>query len=394
MNKPNRNTVGKSSMPHIFTFDRLVVVGEFLAEGYNSTPNISSMAEGLKEVVANWDTYVEILLENRVYENFVALVVESNELFQVLDVEFKNEFKVAYMDNWRRNELIKRQLAEMASVLGERLKGSVLLLKGGVRLFDDLYPTVGHRFMADIDTYFENPEVLNALARNGYQSEHQDIFDLANSDTTFLNWYKKQNHHLPPIKKETHPCWVEMHQSMVHLRAIKLLPECIFDKSVQLKEIPIFQVPTLVDQLILNILHSKYGEKYTNNAKYRLRNVLEGYLLFLRLSNEERMGFYTHFEKINKSTDIAFWEALCQHFLNAKEFGKPQGIKLRFKIWLHLKFGQNPRVNAMGYTIYFIYRFLFRDIWSRHGRLVLARKMGDADKRQGFFVKLTTFFRL
>lgn len=221
------------------------------------------------------------------------------------------------MENWRDAELIIRQLVELSDEL-QRLDASpVLMIKGGLRLFDNLYPGVCHRYMVDIDLFFNDIEVLRLLANLEYDTTQLSDFDLSQTSQEYLDWQKTQHHHLPPIVSFNSPRSLEMHQHLVHLRAVKFCREDTYERSQEIVGLPKILAPSLVDQLILNLLHTKYGDMFTDYANFRLRNILEGYILFHQLTVAQQSEFEQHFSSMSKSDDVLFWKYLCFRLLGA-----------------------------------------------------------------------------
>jgi hypothetical protein len=375
------------------TSKQLTNFGEFLRLGYSENTDLAALADHLTTIVADLDASIYLMRENRILTNVAALIVENPDLLMLLDPDTKALFKSIYMENWRDSELIKRQLVELSDAMQQSSTSPILMIKGGLRLFDDLYPSPIHRYLADVDLYFENSDILPILAALGYQSDDISDFDLQGVTEEFLVWHKTQKHHLPRLGRVDRPRVFEMHQHMVHLRASPYCRGGELSHSNGIPALPKIMAPNLVDQLILNILHATYGDRFSFYANFRLRNIFEGYLLYNRLTGAQRTEFYEHFDRINRRQDIEFWKYLCFKFFNAKEFSGHFSLSVKFKFFLHKQFGQNPKANAIIYSCYFIYRLIFKDLWSSKARSILWNKLTDNSRRHLFFQKITRIFK-
>jgi hypothetical protein len=377
----------------IFTFKQLAVFGEFLRLGYAKPKNLNRLTELAKLILLDMDATRALAHENRIWTNIIAIIVETPFLYQTLDSAQKAEFKKIYMENWRTAELIKRQLVEISKELEYSNTAPILMIKGGLRLYDGLYPTITHRYMADLDLVFTDLNVLKVLANLGYQPRDLAEFDLIQTTQEYLDWQKTQNHHLPPIAAPNHPRSLEMHQHFVHLRAVKFCREGTIQRGSKIANLPKILAPYLVDQLILNLLHTKYGDMFTDYSNFRLRNIFEGYLLYHQLSDTEQSEFENHFSSIERHDDVVFWKYLCLRLFDAQEFAGHYPPRIKAKFMLHARFGQNSRANAILYCTHFVYRLLSKNLWSAQARHTLLLKIKDGNKRQEFWKKFTRIFK-
>jgi len=370
------------------SFDQLEIFGKFLALGYQDEPDVVQLSKVLAIILNDWEKNRLAAHENRILTNVIALTVENAGLFSSLHPKMKPVFKLAYMDNWRRSELIKKQVMAISQEITSPKSGPVLMIKGGLRLFDNLYPSISHRYMADLDFYFEDSRVLTNLSNAGYLSTMLDEFDLNKINEGYLEWHQTQNHHLPPIYNEKHPCSVEMHQHMVHLRAVAFYPSNPFGRAIHIPKLPSVMSPNPVDELILNLLHSKYGDMFTDYSNFRLRNVFEGYLLFKRLTQHQKLEVEEYFKSMGLTNDFEFWKLLCVKLFDAAEFDTTGSTLVKFKFFLHKRFGQSSNVNAVLYAVHFVYRMVFKSLWTAQGRKRFVAKLKDVKKRQRFLAKI------
>jgi hypothetical protein len=376
-----------------FTSKQLAVFGEFLRLGYATVKNLDRLEELSEFILSDIDATRALANENRIWTNVIAIIIETPTLYRTLDSAQRIAFRELYMSNWRTAELIKRQLAELSNELVSSNTAPILMIKGGLRLYDGLYPTLTHRYMADLDLVFTDRRVLNVCSKLGYRSDDASEFDLANTTQEYLDWQKTQDHHLRPIFTPNYPRHLELHQQLVHLRAVKFCRPETIERGSEIVGLPKILVPNMVDQMVLNILHTKYGDMFTDYSNFRLRNIFEGYLLFHDLTTSEKAEFEQHFHSIDRHDDVIFWKFLCLHLLNAQEFTGNYSLRIKVKFMLHARFGQNSSANAFLYSTHFIYRLFCKDLWSSQGRGKLWRKIKDADKRDKFWQKITRIFK-
>ena len=127
---------------------------------------------------------------------------------------------------------------------------------------------------------------------------------------------------------------------------------------------------------------------FTHHANYRLRNLLEGYLLFQRLNASEQVEVSNHFKLINRQNDLDFWKLLCLKFFDAKEFTSPVNLTLKTKLFYHMKFGQSQKANATIYGFYFVWRLISKELWSPIGRSRLLNKLRDSANRHALLSRI------
>lgn len=368
-------------------FNLLLQLAQVLIEGYRAEPNHAKQRAALDVIVEHWENLSDLAIQNRVWTNLISVLVENPTLFATLPDAQKQEIKLAYFDNWAQNKRIVSQINQIADQFDAPAKPTLYMIKGGVRLFDNLYPTLAHRFMADIDLYFEDNAALPEFAALDYKSPLEPRFDLSVNDHEYLAAQKTRNHHLPPVMSPSQPVHVELHQSWVHLRAVQYCRKETALDAENIEGLKAIRTPAPIDQVILNILHSQYGDLYTDYSSFRLRNVLEGYLLFQRLCNEDRRALVAHFENIGRKRDWIFWTYLCQVYFQAPEFQEKPPRAQRVKYWFHRHFNQSSSYNALVYCGHFIWRFFRYGIWRKDERARLARNLLDGEKRTRLFTK-------
>jgi hypothetical protein len=169
-----------------------------------------------------WVTFVE-LASNCLVAPALLAAARENGLDDSLPMDV-----VAYLEgmatlNRQRNELIRTQAVELASILNDQNVAPVLL-KGGAHLFSGLYADPGHRVMIDLDILIPVDRLFDcasALRRHGYEV----LWD---------NGYPA-HHHYPPLGRPGGIVSVELHVEALDYPYERLLgPAEIFKTALTL----------------------------------------------------------------------------------------------------------------------------------------------------------------
>lgn len=372
------------------SFTCLEHISGILMHNYCGVSDQAETVQHIKALLCDWDAALEVANNNRVFSNLVAVLYENKTLLVLLSSDQQTECQRNYLVLWRRAEQLKMQLLELSTALPSHGHAQLVLMKGAARLFDGMYPSLIHRFMADIDLYFEDEVVLKSFDSLGYKVLGGEGADLATFDAAYVEAHARHNHHLPPLFHKKHPARIELHHHLAPLGTKALVPKDVIASSSKIDCAPGLGVSSTFDQLIVTLVHSQYGDRFTNNVTYRLRGVIEAYLLYKRLSDTEKSALEAHFDERDKGRDFLFWQYLCLRLLDASEFGRayPWQVRLRF-FWFRLV-NQNMAYHAMLYNLHFVYRFLTDGLWRRDERKRLMRNMVKPEHRRVFFDKLKT----
>lgn len=164
-----------------------------------------------------WATVVAVASRNHVLMPFAA-VIEALAVAPLLDAELRAFLATLRTANRQRNLALRRQLGEIVALLNG-VGIEPVLLKGAIRLVDDLYPDPGWRMLGDIDLLVP-PErraaAQAALAAGGYA--------LAAGGRDGEPSYAG-HHHAPPLRRDDRPAPVEIHSALFPSRGQRrLLP--------------------------------------------------------------------------------------------------------------------------------------------------------------------------
>jgi hypothetical protein len=147
-------------------FDVVVrVLAERLAGG---TPS-EALSAALAGDAVSWERMVEQASEQFVLAAFAA-ALRDLDLVPGLEPEVGQFLHAVHSANAERNARLRRQLTEILSTLNQTGIEPVLL-KGAIRLADQLYPDPGWRMMQDLDVLVPKAKLKNAvwaLRKDGY----------------------------------------------------------------------------------------------------------------------------------------------------------------------------------------------------------------------------------
>jgi Uncharacterised nucleotidyltransferase len=200
----------------------------------------------------------------------LAACIGNLKLRQRLPEDFRLYLEFVYAENSRRNQWLRQQLGEVAASLNAAGIEPVLL-KGAIRLADNLYPDPSWRFMRDLDLLVSRHHIPDALAA---------LKSLGYGFTQSPAGWSEQHKHLPPLGREGDAAVIEIH--------VDLLPdqqELCPAKSVLANSRPInfdgarVRVPDITDQLAHLIGHDWFDGYLRRSKTFLLRSAFEIVLL-------------------------------------------------------------------------------------------------------------------
>ena len=187
-----------------------------------------------------------------------------------LPADFLRYVTLMHERNRERNRSLRQQLKEIAAILNP-IGVEPLLLKGGVRLVDDLYPCIGWRFMRDLDIMVARDRLAEAracLEGRGYR------FTARGAD------WPEQHHHLPPLFRAGASAVIELHGALLS-RHRELCPEA--DALARSTPVDLdgttVRIPTAADQLAHLIGHDLTDGYLHHSSMLHLRSLFEAALL-------------------------------------------------------------------------------------------------------------------
>lgn len=185
-----------------------------------------------------------------------------------LPADFVRYLTLMHEQNRLRNLNLRRQLQEIAAAL-DPIGIEPLLLKGGIRLVDGLYPCIGWRFMRDLDILVARerlPDAAACLQRQGYRFTAEE------------DW-PEQHRHLPPLYRDGDGAVIELHADLLTQHR-RLCPEDLLARArpIDLDGVTV-RIPDTADQLAHLIGHDLTDGFLRHSSMLQLRSVFETSLL-------------------------------------------------------------------------------------------------------------------
>lgn len=177
--------------------------------------------------------------------------------------------------NAERNTALRAQLVTVGRSLNDA-GFEACLLKGAIRLVDDLYPDPAWRYLSDLDILLPEAQAHEAwrhLVGLGYREKPLD------SALPRLD-----HHHLPALRHPHCPAWIEVHKALGYSRGGRLLPAGDVWSASDVIEVggSTFRVPTTDHQLAHAIGHQFLQHRGHLSGTLLLRDLLEVYCLAAR----------------------------------------------------------------------------------------------------------------
>jgi hypothetical protein len=290
-------------------YQQLAIV---LSEAYSANPDISIIDQNLPKNEADWYEFISLTIKQK----SLALLSYTGTHVPIMQNVIGDEEHSA-MANWNqsfgeRSLLIQTQLTELKDLFTKH-KMPIMLLKGAVQFYDDLYPDISVRHMSDLDLLIQNPAPFHTLIENGYDiHDHNPLFGLDGSDERLAAVLADDTlHHLPPVSRLGDQVTLECHISPIQRRLSKLLIPDLWDTAVPVASDSLFYTPSHRNQLIINIIHTLYHGKSLWDRKIKLKNLFEGRLMYLRLSETDRAHVEQHFLDRGYVSDYRLWKFIC-----------------------------------------------------------------------------------
>ena len=219
--------------------------------------------------------------------------------------------------NAERNEMLRAQLIAVGRSLNEA-GFEPCLLKGAIRLVDDLYPDPAWRYMSDLDILLPEEQVNAAwqhLAGLGYRQK-----DIGTSSP------RHDHHHLPALRHPDFPAWIEVHEALHHSRGDRLLPaDEVWSASSAIEfDGARFRVPSNDHQLAHAVGHQflQHGSHWSGTL--RLRDLFEVYCLAAR-ADCDVTACRKRFASIGCESDFSACLLLVDEVFGSAWEAKPSG---------------------------------------------------------------------
>jgi hypothetical protein len=178
-----------------------------------------------------------------------------------LPADVRQYLSFLYLQNARRNSLIRKQCIEIGSILS-KTKLSAVLLKGATWLFDAEAPPKADRMMLGIDLLVAASDIepaVNALITAGYRKARSDNVEAGNL-------------HEPPLLPPEGEACVKIHRDLSH-RVDLLRARAVIDAASQIA--PGLLLPALQHRILHNVIHSQIENGDRAGGVLNLRDTLD-----------------------------------------------------------------------------------------------------------------------
>ncbi|HRH04754.1 MAG TPA: nucleotidyltransferase family protein [Burkholderiaceae bacterium] len=233
-----------------------------------------------------------------------AHAVTSNDEKSARSVNTMVQTPVNYL---MTNMRIKAQLLE----IDKHLQGTnirPILLKGAVQLFDGVYPSIGMRYLADIDILVGDEKFGLALRELGYVQKNPSICD--NYDTNGKPILKIGQRHLTPVMRTSDKVAIEPHLLAVDPMYLHLLPKDFVNTAIPIPGCRQLIRPNRQNYMIIALIHGLLHDRDRLDGALLLRSLIECELLYEQFSDSEKDALAQHFSTCRSQSFFAAWRAL------------------------------------------------------------------------------------
>ncbi len=310
----------------------------------------------------DWMQFVG-LCSNHFILPVVFLKFKSHGILKYLPEELSEHLNDIYELNLSRNKQILAQAKKITEVLN---KNNIFptFLKGAGNLLDGLYSDTGERMMGDIDFLVHEDDYLPAaklMEREGYSKlyEKENYTDI------------KAEKHYPRMAHPDFPAVIEIHRIPVNEEQLKELNTKLIDTEKK----PVTNLPgcfVLSDKhkIILNFVHSRFGDDQSAYGIVSLRDLYDLYLLSKRRALQETIA------AIGNKPQAKIYFAFAKRVLALPdEFFPPESF--RFKLFLKKQdlFLRSTFLYRTYRTSYFLSQRIFSGYLAQFFQMFYSKKV-------------------
>lgn len=322
------------------------------------------LSQHLPTCDAGWEVFFKTAVRNSVLSHLCAALCARPTLLATIS-EAEQHIITVWHATFQEKALQERAAIEEidhAISHAAPLTEVPILLKGAVRLFDDLYPTLAYRTRADVDLYYGDPALLTLLAGLGYGSVEPDLFELGEPVSDKL---ERLHHHLPSIRKTEDSVRIELHLQLIGRLGIG----CALQRS----EVTTRPCPGLahivrlsaIDEFKLAFANTYLCDRGSMNLNMRLRGVYETWLLFDILSEAERQEARDQITKAGYGPTLNFASFLTQKLFGAAMYPHQMTMRARFEFWKYKALRRWPRLLPVVFLVSYSWDLIVRRMWNR-----------------------------
>lgn len=306
-------------------------MAKLLAFLYDPECEDQSIAQLLPKDDQGWVAFFALAEAQKVLSH-ISFAAISNDVFRSV----LGEDEQGILEHWQgafaqRNSFILDQLQDL-SELAAKSKQKLILLKGSACLFDDLYPDASVRQFADLDVLCSQTGVFFDALKHGYVPVPDPAFALDGSIAQLEKIVKDPNlHHLPPLVRDGDQTTLELHTRPFYTSLQKLDFNGIWDEAIPIGD-SFLHYPSPEHRVIINIIHCLFHGSGKTLYLLRLRDLLEGRLLYQRLDQEAKMRVKLHFVNKGYRRDFDLWLGIVENLFGSQTNANdhPQYIRKYF----------------------------------------------------------------
>ncbi len=248
---------------------RIELLAACLAAGIELNGLPESMVAMLVDPDMDYNRFAELAGRHLVTPMLAGCLADPN-FRSKLPEDFTRYLDVMHEQNRLRNVDLRRQLAELARHLNP-MGIEPLLLKGAICLTGHLYPSLGWRFMRDLDILIAPQRLADTVAC---------LQALGYRFTESLSDWPEQHRHLPPLYREGEGAVVELHTELLARHRALCPASDVFARSKPVSlDAAAVRIPSAADQLAHLLGHDLTDNFLRRSAMLSLRSLVEVSLL-------------------------------------------------------------------------------------------------------------------
>lgn len=264
----------------------------------------------------------------------LAAVLEDLQLGPLAPAGFIDFIADIRAKNAARNRALRAQLLEVVRLLNG-IGIEPVLLKGAIRLVDDLYPDSSWRYMVDLDLLIADGahEADRALQAAGYRPPPAPgVVDLPLE--------RDVHHHLAPLKRDDRLGTVELHVNLANEWHRRVLPAGHFAEAATAAVVEgvRLRIPDRRDQLMHGIMHRQLNHDGLATSRFDVRDAIETRLLLEAIGRAGWVRTLAPFDAAGYRLAPRIWLAAVQRAMGGPEViehppSLPVRLGVRRMVW-------------------------------------------------------------
>lgn len=261
--------------------DTLFFIGKCLTINQEAK-NLELISHQLKNDEIDWESVVKISTSHYVFPALYHNLKRAN-LYSFLPKDLVEYMQHIAQLNGERNQAIIKQVKELKDLLNEH-NINPIFIKGVGFLFQDFYPDIEERMMADVDFIISEDnyeKAIDIIENFGYAN----VDDFKHHSPTFI--------HHPRIQKEGCPAAVEIHKEVIIDKfSDEFNYEIIQKNAIEVNGIKVLSYD---DQLVLSILANQINDHGYYYKNITLKSAYDVYLLSKKTN---ALQYFSQFKRL------------------------------------------------------------------------------------------------